>query len=265
MTASHATDPGEMLGLIATLRSALDEASDLVNGIIDGVDSVLATLPADAVGGVRDGVAGFRRTFDETVDELGRALARAGDPVALRAAGSAWAVDIGGNVSGLAGLATENMTRADNHWTGDAADAYRNTLTPQRLAITAVKTTGDKIDAVLNELANAIMAFWKNVLGTILTLLTGLVAALAVAAGGITAVAAVAIAAGALVVFKDSVVSQITMFTDIGNAMSIQTRELIAIHADDTAFYRGDWPPAVASDMNDGSVTDGDDTDWHLG
>ncbi len=264
MVAAYATDSGEMLGLIADLRSGIGEASELINGIINGINSVLSTLPPEQIGGIRHGVADLQRMFNESVSDLGRALDQTGDPVALRAAGAAWAVDIGGEVSGLSGLATDNMTRADNHWTGDAAEAYRNALLPQRLAISAVKTTGDKIDSILNELANAIIEFWKNVLGAVLTLLAGLVAALAVAAGGITAVIAVAIAAAALVVFNDAVVSQINMFTDVGNAIAIQTRELINVGADDTAFPGGAWPPAAATDMNDGSITDGDDTDWHI-
>ncbi|GAA5109795.1 hypothetical protein [Pseudonocardia adelaidensis] len=264
MTGSHPTDAGEMLGLVAELRSGLDEAAELINGIVDGIDSVLATLPDGQGDGIRDAVTGFRRMFDDTVTELGRALDRAGDPVALRATGAVWAVDIGGGVSGLAGLATENTTRADNHWTGDAAEAYLDTLLPQRLAITAVTTTGDRIDAVLNELANAIIDFWKNVEAAVITLLAGLVAAGAVATGGLTVVVAVGMAAAALNLFSASVVSQISMFTELGNAISIRTRELVAVRADDTAFPGGRWPSAVATDLNDGSITDGDDTDWHV-
>lgn len=265
MTASPATDPGEVLRLIDDLRTGLDEAAALVNGIISGVDSALGALPPELTRGIRDGVAGLRRVFDDSVTDLRRALDQAGDPVALRAAGAVWAVDIGGDVSGLAGLATENTTRADNHWTGDAADAYRSTLLPQRLAITTVKTTGDKIDTVLNELANSIIDFWANVMGAVLTLLAGLVAAMAVAAGGLTAPAAVAMAATALGAFTNAVVSQIPMFTEITNAIAVQTLELVKISVDDAAFPGGAWPPARATDKNDGSITDGDDTDWHIG
>lgn len=148
-------------------------------------------------------------------------------------------------------------------------DRRRRRGLPQRTAPPAARDQcrqdhGRQDRRILNELANAIIEFWKNVLGAVLTLLAGLVAALAVAAGGITAVIAVAIAAAALVVFNDAVVSQINMFTDVGNAIAIQTRELINVGADDTAFPGGAWPPAAATDMNDGSITDGDDTDWHI-
>lgn len=271
MTTSYATDQGDVLEMVDKLRSGIGEAAGLINSMIDGINSVLNSLPPEEVGGIRNGVADLQRMFNECATELQRALDQAGDPVALRAAGAAWAVDIGGSVSGLSGLTTENTIRADNHWTGAAADAYRNTLLPQRLALNAVKTTGDKIDAVLNELANAIITFWKNVEGAVITLLVALVAAAASAAGGITAVIGIGIAAHALVAFKDAVISQSNMFTEVGNAISVQTREIQAVRADNTAFpdekttmTNGDWPAATATDFNDGSITDGDDTDWHI-
>ena len=263
MTTSYAPEGG-MLGLIADIRFGVDTASDLINGLINGVNSVLSALPSEQIGGIRDDVAALQRMFNDGVHELGRALDHAGDPEVLRGAGAAWAIDIGGTVSRLSGFATDNMTRADNHWTGDAADAYRNTLLPQRLALNAIKTTGDEIDAILNELANAIVNFWRDVEGALLTLLTGLAAAVAAAAGVITAPVAVGIAAGLLLVFKDAVISQINMFTDISNEISIRTSALQHRLADDTAFPNGAWPPSAATDMSDGSITDGDDTDWHV-
>ena len=59
-------------------------------------------------------------------------------------------------------------------------------------------------------------------------------------------------------------VSQINMFTELSNQVSIRTSELEQRLKDNTDFRNGAWPPATTSDMNDGSVTDGDDTDWHI-
>jgi len=75
---------------------------------------------------------------------------------------------------------------------------------------------------------------------------------------------AIGIAAGALVAFKDAVTSQITMFTELNNQISIRGSERGQRLIDNTNFRNGTWPPAAAGDMNDGSTTDGDDTDWHL-
>lgn len=263
MTTSHTIDSAGMLRTIDAVHFGLDEASGLVNRIFDGVDSVLGLLAPEQVGGVRDGAADLRRTFDHTVADLGRALDRAGDPEALRAAGAAWA-GIGSIVSDLSGLATENGIRADNHWTGDAADAYLATLLPQRLALGDVKTTSDKVDIILNELANAIVNFWKEVEGALLTLVTSLAVALAAVFEIITIPVAIGIAAGALVAFKDAVTSQITMFTELNNQISIRGSELGQRLNDNTNFRGGTWPPAAAGDLSDGSTTDGDDTDWHI-
>lgn len=45
--------------------------------------------------------------------------------------------------------------QADDHRTGTAATAYRNTLPAQQGALLAVKATSDDVDSVLNELAGS--------------------------------------------------------------------------------------------------------------
>jgi hypothetical protein len=84
-----------------------------------------------------------------------------------------WATDIGGAASRHGGLATLNGIRADDHWTGMAADAYRNTLPPQLAALTAIKATADELDSTLNDLANSILTYWVSISQATLSLVGG--------------------------------------------------------------------------------------------
>jgi hypothetical protein len=268
MTASDAHE-NDLLTLIPTIRSGADDAAELVNWLVTGVDTVLRELPPELVGGVRQGVADLQRQFDDTIGRLRHSLEQAGDPAALRAAGAAWATTIGGTASDLAGLAIEGSTRADDRWKGSAADAYRNALRPQRLALTAVKTTGDAIDAVLNELARAIVEFWRDVEIALILLVLGLAsavaAAVATAAGGpLTFPVAVVAAAAALNAFGIALTTSMTIFSDLAHENSVRSAELDRRFRDNSGFEGENWPIPTTEPFSDGSLTDGDDTAWHL-
>ncbi|MHA6628824.1 hypothetical protein ACU61A_25570 [Pseudonocardia sichuanensis] len=262
MTASYA--PEDLLSVVPTIRSGVEEAAGLVNGIISGVDSVLRELPPELVGGVRDGVAEVRRLFEDVIGQLRRALDEAGDPAALRAAGEAWVGEIGGVASNLSALAVEGSTQAAHHWTGPAAEAYHRALRPQYLALDAVKTTGYAIDTVLNALARAVVEFWMDIEVALIALLIGLAAAALPAVVPLTTAAAIAAAAASLIAFGTAVNSAITMFTDLANETSVRTAELGRRVHDGTGFVQGSWPVSAAEEFSDASLTDGDPTEWNL-
>ncbi|OZM76979.1 hypothetical protein [Pseudonocardia sp. MH-G8] len=268
MTASDAPE-NDLLTLVPAIHSGIEDAAELVHWLVRGVDTVLRELPPELVGGVRQGVADLQRQFDDMIGRLRHALEQAGDPAALRAAGTAWANTIGGTASNLVGLAIEGSTRADDSWKGLAADAYRGALWPQRLALTAVKTTGDAIDAALNELARAIVEFWRDVEIALILLVLGLASAVAAAvstaAGGpLTFPIAVVAAAAALNAFGIALTNSMTMFSDLANENSVRTAELHRRLNDNSGFEGENWPNPTAERYSDGSLTDGDDTGWHL-
>jgi hypothetical protein len=183
---------------------------------------------------------------------------------ALRAAGAAWANDVGATTSRLAGYSTLNGVRSDDYWTGMAADAYRNTLIPQNTALTSIKTVGDEIDATLNDLASAVTTFWVAVLGALGAFEVAVLAAAASAATVIGAPVAAGIIIAAIVAFAGALFAAISAYTAIANDTSNRSAELERRLSNDTAFPAGAWPRSTTPISGDGSITDGDDTDWHL-
>lgn len=266
MTAPQATlpDVDDLAAVLDTVRGGFDQAADLVNGVLTGTRTVLAQLPPDVVDGVLDDLARLERSFADATAQLGELLSSGGDPAALRAAGTAWAGEIGGPAGRLAGLATLDATAADDHWSGAAATAYRNALPPQQAALTAIKTAGDEVDATLVDLGNAIMKFWINVALAFASLVAALLASAAGAATVVGAPLAVAACIASVGVFATALTGLINALTELTNDIHKRAHELDRRLENDTAFRGGAWP-ASTSVSGDGSITDGDDTDWHLG
>jgi hypothetical protein len=264
MSTPTATTASDISGILSDIHSGIDQAAAGVDAIVRGVNAVLDALPDVLVAEIRAGVAELQRVFSEKATELGDLLAYAGDPVALRSAGTAWATGVGSVASRLAGMSTLNSTRADDYWTGLAATAYRNTLPAQQAALTAITSTGDEIDATLTDLANAIVNFWVAVSVALLGLGVALIAAAATAATVVGAPVGAGIGIAALVAFGIALNSTISSITEITNSAATRSAELQRRLFNDTAFTGGAWPRSTTPISGDASITDGDGTDWHL-
>lgn len=259
------TRDGDFPALISEIHFGVTTVNDTVTGIIHHAQSALRmlppTIPSDPT---LIGLAELQRASNEVLAGIADVLNQAGDPGHLRATGATWANDIGATTSRLAGFATLNGVRVDDHWTGTAADAYRNTLIPQTNALTAIKTTGDELDATLNDLANGIRDFWSAVSSALIALGVALLAAAATAATMITAPVGAGIGIAALVACGNAVNDARDAFVQVTNDTSSRAAEIQRRLTNDTAFPSGAWPRAVTPISSDGSITDGDDTDWHL-
>ena len=256
---------GQFATTIADIRTGIDDAHQGARDIVTGIDHSLQLLPAGTpVIAVQAGIDELFGLLDDVHRQLADQLARAGDPDALRAEGAVWANRIGAGASRLAASTTLNGLQVDDHWTGTAATAYRNTLLPQNTALTAVKTAGDEIDAALNDLADAITTYWTVISTALLGLGVALVSAGWIAASGVGAPAAAGLGAAALAAFAGVLTAALIAVTAVANTAADLGAGLERQLSNDTAFPAGAWPRSVTSISGDGSISDGDDTDWHL-
>jgi hypothetical protein len=256
--------PADVPALVADIRWGLDQASAGVDTIAGSVNSFLGGLPEFVVGDLRNQVQQLRQQADEVIADISERIAYVGDPAALRTVGRVWADDIGGAVSGLAGLPTLNGLRADDYWTGIAGDAYRNALPPQAAALAAIKTTGDQIDAALGELANGIDQFWVAISAATLTFCAGIETAAVSAASIVGAGAAVAFGVAAVVSFVTAATTATIALQNVISTASSQSAAIERRLSDNTVFPGGAWPRSTTPISDDASIRDGDDTDWHL-
>ncbi|MDT7580594.1 MAG: hypothetical protein QOK35_1858 [Pseudonocardiales bacterium] len=228
--------------LLVGVHTALDEAAGHVDTLCDVVGAAVDGLPPGIAVDARARVADLRQAFAGVVTDLGGMLATAGDPGALRTAGTAWTDDIGAPVSRLVGVAADDVMETDDRWSGPAADAYRATLPAQQTALAAIVATGLEVDAVLGELAAAITDFWIAIGTACLGLVLALAGALGSAATVVGAPAAAGIAlagVGAVVAAGSSALSSLGGITTAAAARGAALDRRLA---DSSAFPLGAWP-----------------------
>jgi hypothetical protein len=258
--------------IVGEVNSALDEVDQLVKDIIAGVNSVLDQLSESVVAEIRAAVADLQRMASDVIAEVRRQIAMVGAPNTLRAAGDGWR-EVGGLVSAQAGKATLNSTRADDKWTGTAAEAYRNTLLVQEKALVAFRARTDDIDNVLQGMATAINVYWATIAGAVTALSAGLISALISASTVVGAPAAPVFAAAAIIAFGSAIAAAMVAITNVVNECAVSAAGLDASLNNSEGFPGGIWPSAATpdphddptnTDFSDASLNDGDDTDWHM-
>jgi hypothetical protein len=258
------TGPDELAGIISDIEDGIATAEATVRTVAGGISAVLDQLPGWSVDGIRVALADMQRAFDEKIAELRGWIAYRGDPAALRRYGAVWANDIGGAASRAGGFANLNLIEADDHWSGMAADAYRNTLPAQKDATVAIKAAGDEIAAAFEELANAISSFWTAISIAMIAFTVAIISAVVSAVTAVGAPIGIGIVVTALGIFATAGAAALSALNDITNEAAARSAGIESRFFNDSAFPYGAWPPSTTSSSADGSITDGDDTDWHV-
>jgi len=205
--------------------------------------------------------------LERALEELGNLLTEPGDPPALWRAADRWSIDVAGGISTTVGTFDLDFLHADDQWKGPAADAYARTLPPQRTALEKVQGVAGEIGEALRNVAMAIVAFWTGVATAITVLLGELTAAAALTATGVGVPAGVGTASASVTQFVATVgLLGSTLAAYLGDIAHQQSR-LATELADNAPFAgppAGHWPVSTAANLADGSMTDGDDSDWRL-
>lgn len=256
---------GAVLPALARIQDGLVEAENLVNQIVTAAAQELDQLPGWVVGDSRTALADLQRTSVETIAQVRGWLATAGDPIALELAASGWIEEVGGPVSGLVPLGAAERPELGSSWTGDAAEAYLAVLPAQGTALEAIQATAGEARAALTGFANAIRAFWAAIDNAVLTAQAGLATAVGTAITGVGAIIGVLLALGTVAAFAATLGQEWSAFTTFTGDATNHSGELnVRVH-DYAAFGSAEWPRSTTHLFADGSTSDGDGTDWHVG
>ncbi|NJC68557.1 hypothetical protein HC031_02285 [Planosporangium thailandense] len=247
--------------LLQRLTDLLDTVRRKTTELVDTVDRTLRALPAAVAAPI---LAATRRLVDlvrQAYDALTEILGSMGSPSTLWRHAAAWSDNVGGPVSGLASDADLDRVQADDSWTGEAADAYRNALGPQKAALAAVKATlADGIATALSETAKAIVVFWGLLVAGLAALVTGIIGAIASSATIVGLPAGPFVAAGAAAAFLACFFAGGMNLRSAAADQNVRLRQRLD---DDTSFRDGHWP-RPAADPSDGSIGDGTPSGWRL-
>jgi hypothetical protein len=250
--------PPALVNAAADLDAALADVRSCVDRAAVQVDVVAAGSSPD-LAATKD----LHQNFAVVTARIDTMLRAAGDPGALRRAGASWVDDIAGPVSRLAGVVSPNLMEGDDRWTGIAADAYRNTLPAQQAALVAIHTCAVQVDVALNDLTTAIVKFWVSVAVACLGLVVTLAGAVASVATVVGAGAGLELAIAGLSALVTASTAALSSLTDITTGTATNAAALERRLSDSTAFPLGAWPGSTTTIGSDGSISDGDDTEWH--
>jgi hypothetical protein len=188
-----------------------------------------------------------------------------GVPWTLWNHGNDWSgAPIAGKLSNLVGKATLDETRVDDAWQGPAADAYKNTLPRQKEALGKLVTYAQQVDDALTKMAIAIGALWLAILSAIIAAVVeylGESAAAATGVGAPPAAAGAAVSTAKLLAIVSAALDLFFVFI-VANTLPV-LKELRQNLSDNSSFPDGSWPKST-TDFSDGSLSDGDTTDWHV-
>lgn len=264
VTVGTAISESEFRDTLAKVERLTRDVDSHIGALFDRCNRAMRFLPADLDEVLRDALGRLRKLIADFCAEYAKIVNNPGWPPGLRNTGDDWTSKVGGPISGLVGKLAPDQLRIDNHWQGRAADAYAAVLPSQQKAMEAIKETANALHANLTKAGAAILSLW---LGLIIAIGAFVVELFAEASAATTVVGAPpAAAAAGLSTAKviGVVVSCVSLFVAFaGLIMESMTTLKQTLH-DNTAFPGGGWPRSTTSDLNDGSLSDGDSTDWRM-
>ncbi|CAM01164.1 hypothetical protein A8924_2251 [Saccharopolyspora erythraea NRRL 2338] len=249
----------------ALVQQAADRSQEIERAVDDFwevVDELLSRVPdflSYLVEPIQRGMEALARLLQDFWDRTNQLFEQPGDSDRLREISELWAGAVATPVGDVAGDITLSGLQAGVRWEGPAAEAYKALVPKQEEGLNGVEDVAMQIRQSLNNLANAIDAFWLAVLVALGVFVVGAVTAIATACTVVCtpgAIAAIATAAGVSVGLITTAVVAMNSYLDVIDTEQTDLRDKIR--------DLGDQWTRSAHDLSDGSVSDGDSSDWRV-
>jgi hypothetical protein len=229
--------------LLDQINSVVGRIDSKTTQLQDSINGKLHWLPAGLQDKVVSGWNSFCGFMKRIWDNLNEILSNMGSPSALWSTADAWSDQVGGPVSGQVQSADAGLLEVDTNWDGDAAEAYRQTLPLQKVALDKVRSAlTEGISAALNDVAKGIYKFWAGLVTALVALAIGIIGAIASSATIFGLPAAPFIAAGAGLAAAAAMITGAELLK--GDCASANTGLRQRIN-DNSGFHEGHWPPAA--------------------
>jgi len=226
----------QILDLVESIKSKLDDLFGIVNGFLDWVPWGLGWL-ADKIQDAWDYLVGKFNEFWAACELI---FGNLGSPESIGSVSTSWSLSIGAPVSSQVGNADAGLLESDEHWTGTAADAYRPKTILQKTALTAVEAnySAGAISA-LDTVRNGLTKFYMGLITALGVLVAGIIGALGSAATIFGIPAGIFIAAGAALIAEGAFYTGGTL---LKSDCTTANTNLLAKYANNAAFPSGAWP-----------------------
>jgi hypothetical protein len=262
--------PEQLRELGNKITEGANKAVELGDHVIDRARDSLRAMAADGVISIikfevevnerlyelRDQIVKF---FNLVVD-LSKGIAF---PVKAFFLGIAWADSVKKPISSLKAVVSDANLEVDDYWTGPAAEAYKSAVQGQMEAMGEVMAIADEVKYHLWALAGLMLAFYATLAAFIIRIVKDLRAALAASTTGWGAIAGIALFVNVIKKSREHIGKLSAAASAlIGGEVQAFYNFRQRVQTSDK-FPHGHWPQVTTSAMRDGSLQDGDDTDWH--
>lgn len=239
--------------VIQKANEKLKEIQDKIKELFDKINSLLSWVPSflsSVVDKIKDAVNAFNAKLQQFWDKVEQFISEPGSPSALKQAAQSWENSVSKVISDITGTLSTDQLQAENDWQGQAANAYKSTIPSQTAALNSIKGIADQLNTSLNNLGNAVIAFWVAIGAAFLTFVVGLVAAIAACCTVVGTPAGVGAAATTIGVVLALVTTAVLALVSYLNSVSSEQASLTQKLNDNSTFPHGKWPVSTA-DMSD--------------
>jgi hypothetical protein len=261
-SASAVMSEDEFREKLAEVEGLMNEVSTHVSSLFHRCNRAMYFMPPGVSVGMSASLNKLNELIAKFFEEMTKILLNPGWPFGLLSAGDDWTDKVGGTLSELSGKLGPDQMKIDNYWTGRAADAYAAVIPAQQKTLDAIKTITDSIDSNLTKTALGVFALWAGIILAVVSYVAELVGEATAAATVVGAPGAAAGAGVSTVKVIALVAACVALFvTFVGTIIDAVTSLNQTLH-NGGAFPGGTWPQATTREFNDGSLSDGDTTDW---
>lgn len=246
---------------VAEINEKLKQIEEKIQEFFRRIRETLAWVPESFAGIieiVENGLQAFNGKLKEFWDQINKFFENLGSASSLKDKADQWTTSVAEPIGEAAGTIALNHLRANIEWEGRAAEAYKSVIPSQGEKLSALKDLATTVQRSLNNFSNALIAFYAAIgiaLGAFYVGMTGAVVACCSAVGAPAGVAAAIQTIGVVLGIVSAAGTAIFTFASI--LTTEQTSLTNAIND-----IGKEWPKSVFGDLSDGSVSDGDNSDW---
>lgn len=248
---------------VAEINSKVKEIEQKIQEFFNQVNDSLSWVPSAldwVIKAVEDAMKVFNEKLQKFWAEIRKFFEWMGNVPSLRAKADQWENKVAQPLGEVAGDIALNKLRAPIEWEGRAAEAYKGVVPAQADGLSGLKMLARQVQSSLDSLANALTAFYVALAVALATFIVGLVGAVAACSSVVGTPIGAAEIAGVVGVVLSLITAATAAVVAFANSLATEQTSLTQKIHD----VGNTWPKSALGDLSDGSVSDGDGSDWRV-
>lgn len=246
----------ELNGKIKDVEAKIQEFFKQINDTLSWVPDAFAWV----IDAVEKTLQEFKGKLQEFWDQISKFFEILGSVPALKMKSDMWEDKVSQPLGDIAGGIALGTLRANIEWEGRAAEAYKAMVPSQEKGLAGLKDLARQVQGSLDSLANALTAFYVALAVALTVFAVGLTAAIAACCTVVGAPLGAAEILSIVGVVVGLITAATTAVVAFANSLATEQNSLTQKIHD----IGNTWPKSALGDLSDGSVSDGDRSDWRV-